>query len=189
MSTLTTTGSRFRTVTAPRGRLVHLDFLNDGRTDDVARSTSCGRRVPASWLVEATDAAVIVEEVTCPGCRQWAQFHVDREAVDAQLAERLGADWKDQPHRFLAAVDLQAAQALLARLEDAAAQAETPAVDRPMWHGGTVHVTRDGGQTALCGVTRMDPQVAVIADGPGCGRCSDLADGNTDPLEDEGTPA
>jgi hypothetical protein len=75
--------SRFRTVTSPHGTLVHFDYLNDGRTDDVARGTSCGRKVPATWTTETADAATVVQRVTCPGCAAWARYHHAEELVAA----------------------------------------------------------------------------------------------------------
>jgi hypothetical protein len=123
----TTTASRFRTVKAPRGTLVHFDYLNDGRTDDVVRSTSCGRKVPATWTVEAVeDGLAAVHAVTCPTCLQWAGWRRAKDDADAQLAARLGADWKDQPDNHLAATDLGSARQLLTRLQELDDLGETP---------------------------------------------------------------
>jgi len=44
---------------------------------------------------------------------------------------------------------------------------------RPMWHAGTCHISTDGGQTALCGITPQDPSTTTD---PGCGTCLQLAE-------------
>lgn len=48
---------------------------------------------------------------------------------------------------------------------------------KPMWHGGTVHISVDAGATALCGVTSGRPVVAVITPGTGCDSCLAIAEG------------
>lgn len=59
---------------------------------------------------------------------------------------------------------------------------EAPAADdvlrtgKPMWSGGIVHISTNGGSTALCGVVRMRPEVAVIPTGPGCDECLRIAE-------------
>ncbi len=69
------------TVTAPsRGALVHFhqvgDYVNATDTPEYGiHSTSCGRKVPATWTVQAVAQDAAVQLVTCPQCLTWARYH------------------------------------------------------------------------------------------------------------------
>jgi hypothetical protein len=115
------TASRFRTVKAPHGTLVHFDYLNDGRTDETVRSTSCGRKVPGAWECTALPAATAVQQITCPRCLEWAQYHhVEELALAAGVhhtaATMAATDAANSPELYAAQLQLHTPAAAAAHM-------------------------------------------------------------------------
>lgn len=148
-----------RIVTAPRGRLVHFDNLNEGRADNITRSTSCGRVVPASWTVQDVDDATAVERVTCASCKAWARYH--------HAANLLGN--RDSVATYMAATDAANRPELYAKLVAEHADVQ-PVVTPCEVCGQPFESGPDAIDVTTCGACDTDDEC------PECGEPMELAD-------------